>query len=167
MTEARNGRTWIPEEYLDEVTPPGRASPDAWLEPAFEGGSQIARAWDADEDAPPIPVEEGQVVAFMWCDEFGAVKVQFKDDGTFKALGPVDPRTTHFWQVGDPGSLADSLEEMAKIEAEEIKATKIDGHDCEFSIVEVQMATWAEKPVRYRLVIERGAARFIQIAGAN
>ena len=167
MTEARNGRTWIPEVYLDEVTPAGRPSPDAWLELGDDGKRWIAPAWSFDTTSQRLPVEEGQIVGFYWCDELGAVQVQFKDDGTFRARGTIDPRTTHFWQVGDPGSLAESLEEMAKTEAEELKAMKVDGHPAEFSLCEVQLATWSEKAVQYRLTIDRGAARFVQVAGAN
>lgn len=162
MTEARNGRTWIPEAYLDEVTPPGRASPDAWIERGDDGKLWIAPAWSSERTSPRLPLEEGQVVGFYWCDEFGAVRVQFKDDGTFKPLGPVEPKATHFWGVGDPGSLADSLAAMAKTEAEHLKST-----EDEYCLFDVQMATWADKAVQHRLVVERGAARFVQIAGVN
>lgn len=161
-------RTWIPEAYLDEITPPGRPSPDAWLTRLPDGQICIAKAWDfAEEGNEPIKLEIGQTVGFYWCDELGEVKVQFKDDGTFAALGPVDAAATHFWAAGDPGSLAASLEEMSKFEAAQIKQTKVDGQESEYSICDVQTATWAEKAVYYRLVVERGAARFLQVAGAN
>jgi len=160
MTEQDNRRVWIPEEYLDEVTPPGRASPSEWIEDNVAGRA-LAPAWDFEKSAP-IALERGQVVNFYWCDTHGHVLIRLQRDGSFKILsGAVEPAATHFWRVGDPESLADTLEEFAKQEAQSIPG----GED--IADIDVQMATWSEGGVPHALVVEGNSARFVQVAGLH
>lgn len=73
--------TWIPEAYVDEWSPPGRSSADAWL---VRNGDGSWRIGGDDPDFPechPITLAHGAVMDF-WIDECcGEAVVTVADGG--------------------------------------------------------------------------------------
>lgn len=55
------GAEWMPAAYMDEIVPPGRASPSGWIVPRATGGWALASGWDDGDDRDLI---EGEVVEF-------------------------------------------------------------------------------------------------------
>jgi len=54
---------WVPHDLLDEVTPPGRPSPDAWIIARPDGSWWLSSGLDND-DTHATPLAEGQIVEF-------------------------------------------------------------------------------------------------------
>lgn len=61
-------REWLPNDYLDEITPAWRNSPDAWIDKIENGVAILAPCSDNDDDAEAfrLRVEIGDVVQFCW-----------------------------------------------------------------------------------------------------
>lgn len=151
------GRTWVPEHFLDEITPPGRATPEAWLTeiPNAKGRYRIEQRWPDDENPDGFDVAVGDLVGFLACDDHGSVEVQIKRDGTYSVTGGVSASATHFCCLGDVDTLADSMEEFVKLYVDNWP------HDSDAETETVCMATWS-KIVRFRLLLEDGKPRFRQ-----
>ncbi len=96
-------RKWVPSDYVDEITPPPRETPDAWI----EGGNALAAFDDA---APPRPLAEGEIVRFSWVETLGAVTITIAEDGSWTSNPPI-PETPegaafHIWEPYDPDTLS-------------------------------------------------------------
>ncbi len=149
------GRSWIPAAYLDEIVPPGRPDPSDWIGPEDGAGAFVLYpAFKHDASAIVVKATPGDVVGFYWCDDHGEVLVRIERSGAFKADGAIPPEATHFWAGGDPDTLASTMEEFA----EQMSMT-FDADEGGAS-VEVRMATWAEKPVQFRLSVEAAGPKF-------
>lgn len=95
------GRQWWPAEIADEVMPPGRATPQAWLSPGPDG---VTRA--KDEDDPQggviITLSPGQVLAFVYQEKRGSADVTIMPDGTWKGPGERDRLTIDMFDGPPP-----------------------------------------------------------------
>jgi len=107
-------REWWPSDYADEVMPPGRESPSAWIRGPRGDTYELAGADDdiegaeRDDDHPRI-VRPGEVIDFVWCESLGTVEVTIFPDGAHRVHGVVPAHATHFWLAGDPESLAHDI----------------------------------------------------------
>lgn len=120
-------REWWPAAYADEVMPPGKPRPDDFI---VEDGGRLFVGYRVDEkvierdrDIHKMPVAPGDIVAFICCDDLGAVDVIVNADGTFQVEGEIPPRATHFMSPGDVDSLASSIEEFAANAAAYVRDT--------------------------------------------
>ncbi|WP_337996190.1 hypothetical protein [Oleispirillum naphthae] len=96
-------KKWVPTDYIDEVTPPGRATPDDWIvEGAGLGGF--------DETDPPMPLNEGEIVLFDWVVDLGRATVLIEEDGTYDCTVPIPVPppggTFHVFIPFDPDTMA-------------------------------------------------------------
>lgn len=57
------GAVWVPHALLDEVTPPGRPSPDAWIIARPDGSWWLSSDLH-DDDTHATPLAAGQIVEF-------------------------------------------------------------------------------------------------------
>ena len=96
------GKKWVPSNYVDEVTPPPRETPSDWL----VGGNALA---DIEDDEPPHPLADGQIVRFDWVEDLGRSTIIIREDGSYDAeVPPVIPEggTFHVYDGCDPETLA-------------------------------------------------------------
>lgn len=73
-------REWTPWDYIDEISPPGRASPDAWIDKVSGGVATFAPVEDAD-DAFRITAKVGDLVAFTWAELHARIVTWITKDG--------------------------------------------------------------------------------------
>ncbi|WP_424363567.1 hypothetical protein [Methylocystis parvus] len=71
------GQKWWPEHFLDEVMPPGRDHPTAWIE-TIGGRACIAAP---DDDREPRELKDGDLVRFQRCDDYGVIDLHLRPDG--------------------------------------------------------------------------------------
>ncbi len=69
-------RRWLPTKYQDEIIPPARATPDAWIMRLADGAYALAAAdyaWvDGKPDVEPNELlKEGSIVEFEWHEIYG------------------------------------------------------------------------------------------------
>lgn len=148
------GRTWLPEDYLDEEGPPGRADPSEWIKgPAPNGAFEMARAFDFDTDAPVILVKPGDVKSFYWCDPLDSVNVKVRRDGTFEVLGEVPEAATNFW-CRETGVLGDDPKDFAAQSFEYVEPGKDE------QVFEMEMSAWSNAGVPHQLVLEADGPKF-------
>lgn len=69
-------RLWYPVDLIDEYTPPGRATPEAWLSPEFPGVRDYEQHF-IDEHYGP-----GDRIAFKWCEHLPMAYFEVRADGT-------------------------------------------------------------------------------------
>lgn len=116
MKEAEPGREWWPELLLDEVMPPGRSDPSAWIIGA-EGDLYLISDGDAydpeEKEGVLAHARIGDRLDFYSCDRLGDVEVTFNADGTFTPHGSIPD---HNWCriAYDQDTMVDGLEELAK-----------------------------------------------------
>lgn len=158
-------RKWLPEHLTDEVSPPGRASPDAWIigrvaDPDGDDDLWRIGGWEADDE----PVDDtrrdmrpGEVVTFVYVVDLGEVDVTIDPDGGYAAHGPVPAEATHFWERGDTDTLACSLTEFADCYAENTLPGDLPDR------IRVRMAQWSGE-IPHRLLVEVGQAHFVPVA---
>lgn len=148
------GRTWIPEDYLDEEVPPGRPDPTDWIKgAAADGAFEIAPAYDFDDEVTAIRVRPGDVKSFYWCDPLGSLDVKVRRDGTFEVLGAVPPEATNFW-CRETGVLGDDPADFAKQSVDYLDDGEAEG------VFEMAMAAWASAGVPHQLVLEADGPKF-------
>lgn len=110
-------RKWLPTDYSDEVIPPPRVSPTAWVVPQADGSWEMAANEIADYPQP-IPLVEGQIVSFQWTEDFGTAELCFETDGTF-TLDCDEPRAPDGGHMnvaidGDWETVSPSVEELVE-----------------------------------------------------
>jgi hypothetical protein len=98
---------WIPNDWLDEIIPPLRESPDAWIGQRADGTPVLIGCYDGpigeDEEqgwGNPVDLRDGQEVAFTWCRELGGATVIVAADGTFTTDCDMPPEATWVWTAG-------------------------------------------------------------------
>jgi hypothetical protein len=162
-------RQWWPDDYVDEVVPTSRATPQAWIIPMPAGGGfTLASAYhdDPKEQADRLsdgdisfePLKDGQQLKFVAFDDFGDLHISVAADGSYVILsGTLDPRADHFWEwFNNEGPLGDSLEEFAKEYAES------DGAADE---IHVGMGSWSHTET-FEVQIKDGSATLVSAGAA-
>lgn len=109
-------RLWVPSIYVDEISPPGRPSPQDWLARLDDGAPCLAPAEIEPEDpgAGRTPVALGEIVKFQWTQDFGLIEVTVSKDGTFTAHQQPHAEATHFCLYGDSDTTGYGLAEFAR-----------------------------------------------------
>ena len=132
-------REWVPETYLDEVTPPPRDTAQDWIEPGPFGGWRLA-GWE-DVGVEPHDLSDGEMLPFHWTEHFGHA-VFTVEDGKWSVSRQPPEGTTHICVGGDPDTLyyGDSIDGFAK--------QYLDGgtEDVE---TELDYYTWSDSPIIY------------------
>jgi hypothetical protein len=110
MSEALN-LEYIPYDWIDEVSPDPRPSPDAWLSRMDDGAPCIKP--DPDDCCEPFTIKDGQIVKFQ-ASEKNPKKytLTVKEDGSF-TCNPRPPadRDWRCWLPG--GFICGDIEEVA------------------------------------------------------
>jgi hypothetical protein len=75
-------RRWWPHFLIDEVTPEGRISPEAWLAPD-ENGVTTLHWGDEPESGVAGKLIPGEVVEFMWQEDRGSVDILLMPNGSW------------------------------------------------------------------------------------
>ncbi|MBU3887722.1 MULTISPECIES: hypothetical protein [Methylosinus] len=102
---------WYPECYLDEVMPPGRADPSAWI--VDIGGAAHLAGLEQDGDQWARPLRDGDTVRFFRCDTHDEIELRLAADG--HALASEPPAEFEQCCVGggwQGDTLAESVDEM-------------------------------------------------------
>lgn len=112
-----NNRKWLPTDYADECCPDPLVSPTAWVVMRKDGSWELAANDIADEPAS-VPLVEGQIVQFMWTEDFGSADLWYESDGTF-SVDPEEPRAPAGGHMcvafdGDPESVSDSVASLVE-----------------------------------------------------
>lgn len=109
-------RGWVPTEYVDEVSPPNRASPDAWIVRLADGAFALAGPEDGDD--PGAILRDGETVLFDWQEDHGdgEIKQRTGDDGKpeLYADPPMPADATHVWLPFDYDSISNSVANLVK-----------------------------------------------------
>lgn len=84
---------WLPEIYCDEVTPPPRATPDAWLTRRADGTPALASDDPvAAEDEPgdtAASLVDGEAVPFTRLADHGRATLAIRPDGSWSVSAPM------------------------------------------------------------------------------
>lgn len=164
----QNGREWWPADWLDEISPPGRSTPDQfvirahthWLGYAFG-------AEDVSEEQVRLysrRLEDGDVVPFCCFDDLGTIVVKVAKDRSFTVAGHLDPKASWFWEEGNPEASGDTLEEVVRV------IDDVGGFE-NYPVVEVTVRVgWWSPPIPHRFEETWSAGlesigRFVQVAG--
>lgn len=127
------GRKWWPAEYMDEVMPTGRDSPDAWLIKLPDGGFEVASPYhgsdiSSDQEAEAEwrykPLTNGERVDFTYYDDLGDVEVTVNPDGSYELHGSIDPKANYFAEQFNWESMEHDIGTFAKNYAETLKAAE-------------------------------------------
>ena len=62
-------KEWLPEQYMDEATPPGRASPDDWVTTAGDVHA-LEIPQELRDHCDPIILRPGRKYGFYWLLRF-------------------------------------------------------------------------------------------------
>ncbi len=151
-------REWYPVDLIDEFTPDGRASPEAWLaflDPNKQGLLDEDDEWLAEHYAPGLPIK------FQWVEPRGTMRITVNPDGTSAAAlrccqtpdlftgevwaepGSPSSDVNHFWEP-ESEVLATTLAEFALLYAEQL------GPLDEPESVQVIMSRWSDT-LTYRI----------------
>lgn len=71
---------WWPTDYIDEVVPPARESPSAWIV-VHDEGFALAGADELADDSLGPDLEDGAIVKFTYLVSFGEIDVTLTDSG--------------------------------------------------------------------------------------
>jgi len=92
MSDFAETRQWWPNDLVDEVMPPGRATPQAWLSPDASGVTTIHA--DNDDDKTALAsIQPGSEVEFLWYENRGSAEILLMPDGTWSLADPRDGGT--------------------------------------------------------------------------
>lgn len=84
---------YLPEDYLDEMSPDRRASPNDWVKGRADG-SYILVGWDEamdddPDDSDPRVLSDGDIVLFAWSRTHGMADITIAADGKWTAARPL------------------------------------------------------------------------------
>lgn len=113
---------WFPADWVDELGPPARPSPDGFIVPVF-GGFELGYTNPQDSELHNQPLKIGDVVEFVSCDRLSDVEATLRPDGSYELHGAIDPSHNVVIVDGDIDTLQVSFEDL--IEA--IKTPRDDG----------------------------------------
>lgn len=129
LPEFAQTRRWWPAALVDEVMPPGRASPQMWLEPDIRGITVICD--DGDDEPILCSLLPGETVEFCWWEDRGDLDVTMMPDGTWKLDDMRDDRTIDMFRPHDPPQRREtSTLPMARVEASNWFAWEEDYETC-------------------------------------
>ncbi len=138
-----NGK-WIPELFLDEVSPPARDTPEAWLRRDPDG------VWRIDgDDCGAFCIVDGEIVAFMRLDEHGGATLTLTPTG-WNVSAPMPAEAKNVCALD--GMQADTLSDSVHIVVERLREIGADDDDFRLSYY-----SFVEIPLRF----VAGDARFV------
>ncbi len=141
-------RKWVPHQYVDEITPTPRETPDAWLV-SLPGDGVMAIAGDetGEGEGEPIILADGQIVEFSWMEDFGTASFTVLADGRWTAEPPMPPNpeggSTVVMVVGDPETLGFDIDSFARCWCEE--------NNSEPGTVTIRYYAWSDSGVPFVL----------------
>lgn len=175
-----NGREWYPFDYAqDEVLPPDRASPHAWLRRYPEGWAIDHQFFDDDEAAQngwtPDILADGRKIVFVYVERLPDAVLIVSPDGSFVATVPPDPKATNFYDQ-DSEAWGDSAAEFAKNFADcgssvilsdlgEGMSLGTQDKITEPTSVGVDCSYWSDRLV-YSLIVDGDTARLVEAGSA-
>lgn len=105
---------YVPAMLTDEVSPPPRETPDAWLRQ--ENGRFYIDArgvyYSDEEMAKGIEITFGKAIEFMRLEDFGEATLIVHADRGFSVEPPMPAGAESVCVEHDPDTLANSVEEM-------------------------------------------------------
>jgi len=142
-------KRWLPAEHQDEVIPAPRDRPEDWLFRMDDGAWALAGPDDDNPTDRCIPVAAGDIVTFQWTEDFGAIRVTVRPDGSFVAHQQPHPDATMFCLLGNTDFISTSLEEFAQSYAEAVRTAG--GEMPEYELVECYR--WSDD-LEFRVVLD-------------
>ncbi len=127
---------WFPQDYVDEVSPPGRDSPEAWLIDTPDG----AAIDKADPEGAVMTITDGETIDFVTCEDLGTANLHLAPDG--HSLDRPEPAGAEQCCItGDFDALGDSLDGLVKWMRE---------NDYDPGVYEIAFYTWSNSiPLRF------------------
>jgi len=103
----------VPEIYLDETTPPPRATPDDWIVrkgDAFmiDNGPGF---YDEDEESEALRLNHGERVAFSRLYTYPDATLTFLENGKYRCAAPEGAE--HVMVACEPQTMMDSVDQLA------------------------------------------------------
>jgi hypothetical protein len=152
-------RQWVPSDYIDEISPPPRATPGAWVTSLPGDAYALAPADDLDEATPRV-LHDNDTVPFHWTEHFGRATLTSGADRIWSVDRPPPPETTHICALGDPETLAYGRNGAAALVA--FIKQWIENDPDPGQRVTLTYYTWSDEPVNF--LFHAGA--FSEIKGA-
>jgi hypothetical protein len=152
--EQQAARLWWPIEWADEVMPPGRDCPAAFLQNVdgkFILGYPLddAAVSETDRRHHCQELKFGAVVKFFFCDDHGEVTLEIHSDCSFTVVaGAASDGATHFHEPGNSDTLASSILEFVQNHVEPERESSSARWP---QTVQVRMAYWSDE-VAYKLM---------------
>lgn len=147
-------KRWVPERYVDEVTPPARATPTDWV---MRRGSSFVLA-PAFDEAEPRWLRDGEVVEFSWTEAHGTAQLTIADDGTWTCTRDM-PETEGGTMLvifdGDWETMDESIASL--VENNSLNGGEPGEHDIRFY-------AWSDKTTKFRF--RDGAFHTLEAAAA-
>jgi hypothetical protein len=161
-------REWFPAEWVDEVCPPSKATPDAFIVKDGDGwllgyGQGDTGVHINDADLYNQPLEVGDVVSFVSCDRYDDIEATLKRDGSYQLHGALPPDHNTIIVDGDIDTLHEGFEALIaalKAPGDEFHISNMifpDGLD--ENRVTLSFARWSD-PLPHRFVVEDGKPAF-------
>lgn len=176
MTELTNNnaveREWLPTEWIDEIYPPTKPSPDDFVI-GSSGCWYIGYAADDkdasedDRDSFHLPVVVGDIVRFSHVDDYGWVEVTFRNSGGYEAHGELPPDDVGCWIPFDEMTACDSFAEFAqRVEkaGDDVRSAVFKPGDGDVRVT-LRFSKWVHD-VPHRLVLIDGKPHFEQVPAA-
>jgi hypothetical protein len=142
-----SNRRWLPARYQDEVIPPPRESPSAWVITLPGDAYAIAPIEDGCDRDPWI-LREGDVIEFDWTVDLGDGQLAIAADGSWEldiGEAPQPPEGAHLCVLagGEIDSLSDSVE------------TLVEGLAGDDGVFDIDFYAWSKAPQHF---VFRGGA---------
>lgn len=145
-------RKWWPADWADEWMPPSRSSPDGFIQ-NVEGDPYLGYplhdpcVTECEKRQFNQRIAVGDIVQFLCCDDLGSVSIELRADGSYRADAPFDSTATSFWIAGDNDTLADSMDEFARLYVESDHSGGVPQR------LDVRLARWSD-PIPHKLVVK-------------
>ncbi len=133
MTDEAKPRLWWPEFLGDEVMPSGHEKPETWLAEQDDGTYLFGSVKAEEEGRFPEAetVEVGETLSFTYLDLLGRHTITVRADCNHS--GVLTPEYyTDVWEVGEPDSMASTLEELIRAIADRLSPGEEETVDIEF-----------------------------------
>lgn len=140
-----DGRKWVPESYVDEISPPGRSSPSAWIV-SVPGDAYALAPCDEHEPGEPQILRDGAVVQFAWTESFGEAMFLVGEDRKWTVDREPPEGVTHVCYVGDPDSMGYGKGRAA---LENFAVNWIENEPDPGQEMMIKYYAWSEAPVHF------------------
>lgn len=97
-------RRWVPQDYVDEITPRPRERADDWI--VTLPGDAYALAPIDEGETPERFLHAGDRVLFDWTESHGEADFTVEADGTWSVDRRPPEDVTHIYVIGDVETLA-------------------------------------------------------------